>query len=178
MKAAKRKARLKKTRKQRVALMSTLAAVAVFTFAGAGAIWLSAPSSTLAEEADVAVYKTTWCQCCEGWVEHLREHGLDVETVSVSNTSAVKAQLGVPESVGACHTAKAGDYWVEGHVPADLVAKLLHERPEDIRGIAVPGMPVGSPGMEGANPQPYSLLAVDAAGNVETYANRQGKESP
>lgn len=178
MKAAKQNVRLKKKRKQRVALMSALAVVTVLSLIGAGAIWLSAPSSTLAEEADVVVYKAPWCQCCEGWVEHLRKHGLSVETVSVNNTRPVKAQLGVPETVGACHTAKAGDYWVEGHVPADLVAKLLNERPEDIRGIAVPGMPIGSPGMEGANPQPYSVLAVDASGNVETYANRQGQESP
>lgn len=108
---------------------------------------------------------------------HLRDHGLNVDTIAVTDTSVALAELGVPQSLGACHTAKAGDYWIEGHVPADLVKRLLDERPSDTRGLAVPGMPVGSPGMEGANPEPYSVFRVTTAGETEVYATREGRET-
>lgn len=95
--------------------------------------------------------------------------------VFVQETQSVQKHLGVPASLGSCHTAKVGEYFVEGHVPADLVRQLLDERPEGIRGIGVPGMPAGSPGMEGPNPVEYQVMSVDTQGDVAVYATRQGQ---
>ena len=94
----------------------------------------------------VTVYKTPSCGCCTKWVDHLEQSGLNVESVMVEETHSIRSQFGVPHELASCHTAIAGDYWVEGHVPADLVQQLLRDQPDDIRGIAVPGMPAGSPG--------------------------------
>lgn len=139
--------------------------------------WLSEPSKA-PEEADVVVYKRPNCNCCNLWVEHLRDNGLSVSVIGVDSTEAIQARLGVPKELAACHTAQAGDYWVEGHVPADLVVQLLAKKPDNIRGLAVPGMPVGSPGMEGPNPVSYSVMSVDAAGNTRVHARREGAQSP
>lgn len=134
-------------------------------------------SSVFQEEADVVVYEKLTCNCCHLWVDHLRANGLKVRVVSVKNTQFFQNRLGVPEELSACHTAQVGEYWVEGHVPADLVLKLLREKPGNIRGLAVPGMPVGSPGMEGPNPVSYSVISVDAAGKTSIYAVREGQAS-
>jgi hypothetical protein len=83
----------------------------------------------------------------------------------------MKTQYGVPEALFSCHTARIGDYVIEGHVPADLIVRLLQERP-NVRGLSVPGMPSGSPGMEGPNPQPYEVFTFDDAGNIRVYARR------
>lgn len=123
--------------------------------------------------ADVVVYKSPTCGCCTDWIAHLRSNGFDVEGVDLARSGALsekKAEHGVPGHLGACHTARVGGYTIEGHVPADVVARLLRERPTDIVGLAVPGMPTGSPGMEGPNPQPYQVIAFDAAGNETVYA--------
>lgn len=172
---SKKKAGSKK--RKALPLVSVLAIAGAFAAVVTGVIWLSAPSTTQAEDADVVVYKRPSCSCCEAWIDHLRDQGLDVDTVAVFSTSVARAELGVPRSLAACHTAKAGDYWIEGHVPADLVKQLLDEHPTDTRGLAVPGMPVGSPGMEGANPQPYSVFRVTATGETEVYATREGQEA-
>lgn len=132
-------------------------------------------SSIFQEEADVVVYYKPSCDCCDLWVDHLRDNGLKVRVNSVKSTQFFQNRLGVPEALGACHTAQVGEYWVEGHVPADLVLKLLKEKPGNIRGLAVPGMPVGSPGMEGPNPASYSVISVDAAGKTNIYAVREGQ---
>ena len=176
MRKAQQKARSKKRKAS--PLLSMLAIAAAFAAVVTGAVWLSAaPSTTQAEDADVVVYKLPSCSCCESWVAHLREHGLDVATIAVASTSVARAELGVPQSLAACHTAKAGDYWIEGHVPGDLVKQLLDEQPADTRGLAVPGMPVGSPGMEGANPETYSVLRVTTTGETEVYVTREGRET-
>lgn len=122
----------------------------------------------------VTVYKTPGCGCCGDWVAHLRDAGLEVHVVDVASTQAQRAEAGVPNRLGSCHTAVVGDYFVEGHVPADLIAGLIEKQPATIRGIAVPGMPVGSPGMEGPNPVAYEVLAVDDDGTVFVFATRQG----
>lgn len=117
----------------------------------------------------VVVYKSPTCGCCNGWVEHLREAGFEVEPRDVRDLMSVKLDAGVPPSLSSCHTALIDGYVVEGHVPADVVKKLLAERPP-VAGISVAGMPVGSPGMEGPNAQPYTVEAFTADGSHSTFA--------
>ncbi len=134
----------------------------------------NAPTS-FTEESEIVVYKTASCSCCKKWVAHLRDAGLKVGVVNVSNTQTIQARVGVPRQLGSCHTALVGDYWVEGHVPADLIQRLVAEKPGDVRGIAVPGMLLGSPGMEGPNPAEYDVVAYDSDGRTTVYATRQGR---
>lgn len=121
------------------------------------------------ERPTVLVFKTPTCGCCNGWVEHLEESGYTVETRDVRDLMSVKLDAGVPTPMSSCHTAIIDGYVVEGHVPASVVDQLLAERP-DIAGIAVPGMPIGSPGMEGPNAKPYEVMSFDAEGNAAVYA--------
>jgi hypothetical protein len=108
----------------------------------------------------VTVYKSPTCGCCSAWVDHLRGSGFRVETVDVRDTGAVKRQYGIPDSLASCHTGVVDGYVVEGHVPATDVKRLIEERPE-AGGLAVPGMPVGSPGMEqGDTTEPYEVLLM------------------
>ena len=118
----------------------------------------------------VLVYKTPTCGCCNGWVDHMREAGFTVDARDVTDIMSVKRDGGVPVSMSSCHTALIDGYVVEGHVPADQVKRLLAERPE-VAGIAVPGMPIGSPGMEGRNPKPYQVLSFTQAGEAEVFAD-------
>lgn len=126
--------------------------------------------------ADVIVYKHPDCDCCTKWVQHLRQAGFEVDTVDTEDLVQLKRTLGVPRDLGSCHTAVAGEYLVEGHVPADLVRRLQQEKPP-IRGLAVPFMPPGSPGMEHPNPVRYDVFAFDKDGKVSVYATRQGQRS-
>ena len=121
----------------------------------------------------VTVYKSPTCGCCSRWVEHMREAGFEVVTHDVSDLSSVKAEHGVPAEHESCHTAIAGDYVVEGHVPADLVRRLVEESP-DVAGLAVPGMPRGSPGMEvpDGTKDTYDVIAFSADGSARVYASR------
>jgi hypothetical protein len=101
----------------------------------------------------------------------MEEAGFKVETVDMPDLSAVKAKYGITHDLEACHTAVVNGYTVEGHVPPDLIVKMINERPA-IKGLAVPGMPMGSPGMEGASKQPYDVLTFDSAGHTAVYAHR------
>ena len=147
--------------------------LATFAAVTALIIWSGVPATAEAE-ADVVVYKSPTCGCCSLWLDHLRNNGLKVRVVSVSNSRDVRKRFGVPRELGSCHTAVAGDYWIEGHVPADLVRQLMAEKPANIRGISAPGMSIGSPGMEGPNASEYKVLAYDAQGKTSVYATRQG----
>lgn len=122
----------------------------------------------------ITVYKTAMCGCCTKWVEHLQADGFAVQVETVEETNTVQSKLGIPRQLGSCHTAVVGDYWVEGHVPADLIRKLLEEKPANIKGIAVPGMVPGSPGMEAPQPMKFQVLSVDDQGRVDVYAVRDG----
>jgi len=126
-------------------------------------VWQSGPTIAR-EEADIVVYKRTSCSCCNEWVSHLRDSGLLVSVQNVGDTRSIQSSLGVPDELQACHTAQVGDYWVEGHVPADLIYGLLNDKPQDVRRIAVAGMPVGSPGMGGANATTYDVMRVKPDG--------------
>lgn len=152
-----------------------LSVVAAFSFGFAAA---SLPGTqAVADSAEVVVYKTPYCGCCTKWVTQLEAAGLPVRTVDVDSTAPVQSEVGVPGSLRSCHTAKVGGYWVEGHVPPDLVIDLLENKPANIAGLTVPGMPQGSPGMEGPNPQRYEVLRVTTEGKVEVHAVRDGKAS-
>ena len=117
----------------------------------------------------VVVYKTPTCGCCTKWVDHLKAAGFTVETQHRDDLSGIRQQQKVPASVTGCHTALVGSYVVEGHVPVADVKKLLVEKPA-IKGIGVPGMPIGSPGMEGPNPQSYDTLAFTVDGKTSVFA--------
>lgn len=117
----------------------------------------------------VVVYKTETCGCCNGWVEHLRAAGFTVDARNVRDLMSVKIDAGVPGPLVTCHTALVDGYVVEGHVPVDQLKRMLAERP-DIAGIGVPGMPMGSPGMESPNPEAYQVIAFDRDGAVSVYA--------
>jgi hypothetical protein len=117
------------------------------------------------------VYKSPTCGCCQAWVEHMRENGFAVTVVDTTDLAPIKARHGIGREMESCHTGIVDGYVIEGHVPADLVARLLSERP-DIRGLAVPGMPMGSPGMEGAHKEAYEVLAMDRAGRTTVFARR------
>ena len=122
-----------------------------------------------AELPTVLVYKTPTCGCCNGWIEHLEAAGFTVDARNVRDLMTIKVDGGVPTGASSCHTAIVDGYIVEGHVPADQVKRLLAERPA-VAGIAVPGMPIGSPGMEGRNPQPYEVLSFAHDGTTEVFA--------
>lgn len=126
------------------------------------------------ERTDLTVYRKPSCQCCMRWVDHLRESGLNVKVVNVDTTKTKQDEVGLPASLSACHTAIMGNYVIEGHVPADLVHNLIQERP-NILGLAVPGMPRGSPGMEAPDPQKYDVIMFDRSGNSRVIATRLGK---
>jgi hypothetical protein len=130
-----------------------------------------APLAAFAESAGpmVKVYKSRTCGCCSKWVEHMRAAGFKVEAIDVPDVSPYKIKYGVTPELASCHTALVDGYVVEGHVPADDVIRMLQLRPR-IVGIAVPGMPLGSPGMEAPNPERYETLAFDAAGEATVFA--------
>jgi hypothetical protein len=122
------------------------------------------PSATLvAAEPLVRVHRDPSCGCCSGWVQHLQKAGFPIEVVDSKDLDAVKARLGVPDDLAACHTAEVSGYVIEGHVPAVALKRLLAEKP-DAAGLAVPGMPVGSPGMEGGNEEPYEVILFGSTG--------------
>jgi hypothetical protein len=120
----------------------------------------------------VTVYKTATCGCCAKWVDHMRAAGFDVKTTDVENIGEVKSTYGVPGELSSCHTSLVAGYVVEGHVPADVVSRMLREKPK-IAGIAVPGMPIGSPGMEqGGQRNPYQIIAFERGGKASVYERR------
>ena len=105
----------------------------------------------------IKVSKDPNCGCCTGWVEHLHSNGLVAAVTNSADMQAVKVRLGVPEELASCHTAEIAGYVIEGHVPARAIRRLLAEKPA-ARGLAVPGMPIGSPGMEGGTPEVYEVI--------------------
>lgn len=126
--------------------------------------------SSAASAAQLTVHKSPWCDCCSKWIEHVQQHGFTVKVVETEEMMAVKKRLGVPEKLASCHTSEAGGYFIEGHVPAADIKRLLAQKPK-AAGIAVPGMPMGSPGMdEGGQRQPYATVLVARDGKASIYA--------
>jgi len=121
----------------------------------------------------MTVYKSESCGCCHNWVSHVRAAGFTVREVNTDDLASVKREMGIPSRLASCHTVVVGGFVVEGHVPADDVKKLLRDKPAGVRGLAVPGMPIGSPGMEQgpvAQYERYDVLAFTATGTTTVFA--------
>lgn len=133
------------------------------------------PDGLIAALPSVLVHKTATCGCCKLWVRHMEQAGFKVETRDVADLGPVKERLGVPYGKGSCHTAEVGGYFVEGHVPASDVKRMLSEKPA-ARGLTVPGMPLGSPGMEvpDGTVEPYAVELVGRDGKTRVFS-RHGK---
>jgi hypothetical protein len=124
-----------------------------------------------AHAAALTVYKSASCGCCGKWVEHVEKHGFTVKVVNVEDVMAVKTKTGIPDELRSCHTSLVGGYVVEGHVPAADIKKLLAAKPK-AKGIAVAGMPMGSPGMEhGDHRQPFKTILIKADGSTAVFAS-------
>lgn len=137
----------------------------------ANATAASAPSAAAPRSAAMTVYRDPSCGCCEAWADTARNAGYHVELIDHPDMPSIKRQYDVPDELRSCHTTIVGGYAVEGHVPLDDVKRLLAEKPTGVRGIAVPGMPLGSPGMEvpDGTAQPFQVMAFDAAGKVSVF---------
>jgi hypothetical protein len=146
---------------------------AILIFSLALLVGCGAPS---AAPLEVTVYKSPTCGCCGKWVTYLEENGFSVVTHEVKDVAPIKRLHGVPEQLGSCHTALIGDYVIEGHVPVADIHRLLDEAPK-VKGIAVPGMPIGSPGMEGPNPEAYRVIAFAETGGTEDFASHGPEEA-
>ncbi|MGI9414555.1 MAG: DUF411 domain-containing protein [Hyphomicrobiales bacterium] len=137
-------------------LIAVCAIVGSFIQAGAG------------ELPQMTVWKSPWCGCCTAWVQHMKDAGFKVEIKEVEDLGQVKRAAGIPEALQSCHTATVGGYAIEGHVPATDVKRLLTARP-DIDGLAVPGMPSGSPGMENGQRDPYDVVTFKRGSQTKVF---------
>ncbi|WP_349357958.1 DUF411 domain-containing protein [Stappia sp.] len=173
----------------RTRLIANLRAIVAIPLAGAGLLGLatlpaqaetpvqSPPAQSSALQApDVAVKKTSGCGCCVAWMEHMEENGFSVSGENVPNGALVRFKMrsGVPQEMASCHTARVGGYVIEGHVPAADVRRLLDERPDAV-GLAVPGMPLGSPGMDfGDDQEAYEVHLIRRDGSTEVFSRHPG----
>ena len=130
------------------------------------------PLMVAAEPTRVTVYKSASCGCCTKWMKHLSDNGFEVVGRNVGDVIPIKLRYGITSELASCHTALVDGYVVEGHVPAEVVKRLLSERP-NVMGVSVPGMPIGSPGMEqGARKDPYVIYSFDEYGQRIAYETR------
>ncbi len=120
----------------------------------------------------VEVWKSSTCGCCRAWVQHLEKAGFRVKVTEMDDVTPIKRQLNVRPELSSCHTARVGGYIVEGHVPAEDILRMLKTQPK-IVGLYLPGMPVGSPGMEGPGGQQYQVQAVDLAGRTSVFSTHR-----
>jgi len=137
-------------------------------FAASMAFMTAAPSS--AQATEITVYKSPTCGCCSAWIDHMKANGYTVVSKNVEDMETIKQVLGVPNPFQSCHTAMVDGYIVEGHVPAADVSRMLAEKPK-VTGIAVPGMPAGSPGMEVGSVDNYDVLLFKPDGSATVYAS-------
>nr|WP_300975504.1 DUF411 domain-containing protein [Sphingomonas sp. LHG3406-1] len=141
--------------------------------AAAAACMVGAPALAAPARPAMTVYRDPGCGCCSAWADVARKAGYKVTVAPSADMAAVKRRLGVPDALASCHTTVVGGLVVEGHVPMPAVAALLQRRPRNVKGIAVPGMPAGSPGMEvpGGRKDPFDVIAFDAAGRTAKFAS-------
>jgi hypothetical protein len=126
------------------------------------------------EKEVITVHKDPTCGCCSGWVKHLQLAGFGTKVIDTTDLDAVKRRLGVPDDLAACHTAEVAGYIIEGHVPAAALKRFLAEKP-NAKGLAVPGMPIGSPGMEGGRSEKYDVVLFGQNG-PRTYMSFIGEQ--
>lgn len=156
-----------------IGLTIGLKPLSAMTAAGAPQVGVRQKKLPAGVPADMVVYKDPECGCCTEWIKHVEAAGFTAKVLDTSDLTSVKKSMGIPATLYSCHTARVGSYLVEGHVPADLIVRMLTEKKTDMRGIAVPGMPVGSPGMEMGNRKDrYDVIAFDKAGKGRVYASR------
>ena len=124
--------------------------------------------SARAAPTPVKLYKNPECGCCDGYADYLRQHGFSVTAEATPDLSEISRKAGVPPDLQGCHTAFIGDYVVDGHVPVEAIEKLLAEKP-GIKGITLPGMPEGSPGMVGKKTEPFTIYAIDHDGKSSVF---------
>lgn len=138
----------------------------------------SAPAAAASEQPTlhIRMHKNPGCGCCDVWAEHLREHGFTVESQPDPGILDFKAEHGIPRPLMSCHTGVIDGYFVEGHVPATDILRLLKERPQHVTGIAVPGMPLGSPGMEHPRPQSFNTIALLSDGTAYVFESHPAGE--
>src|SRR5262245_55382030 len=151
------------------AVLSRRRALAIL---GASPLGLALPAVAADPTLAVTVHRDPSCDCCSAWIEHLQQAGFAAKVVETRDVDAVKRRLGVPAELASCHTAEVQGYVVEGHVPAPAIRRLLAERPQAV-GLAVPGMPIGSPGMEGGAPETYEVVLFGPQGR-RTFARYHG----
>ena len=143
----------------------------ILSMLAAGTAVVGFPAVAATAPPQVKVFKSPYCECCGAWVEHMKAAGFDVKVTLVDDTTAARKRLGMPDKFGSCHTATVGGYVLEGHVPAVEVKKLLALKPAAV-GLAVPGMPPGSPGMEvGTRQDPYEVFLIDKSGHETVFAS-------
>lgn len=134
------------------------------------ALGFSTPLLAAGAAQNIHVYKSPTCGCCQDWVEHLEANGFEVEVTETQNLNPVKRDAGLTPALASCHTAFVGDYVIEGHVPASDIQRLIADAPK-ARGLSVPGMPVGSPGMEmGDRKDPYQVLLFNDQGQTRIFS--------
>ena len=129
-------------------------------------------SLSLQAQEKKQMYKNPGCMCCDKWVKHMNENGFDLGITPSKKMKELKIVLGIPEEVRGCHTTVIDEIIIEGHVSVDLVHMILKERPDGIVGISVPGMPVGSPGLEGSYKENYPIVVFDDNGRIQLYEMR------
>ena len=144
-------------------------AILILTPCLIGAAILAATLRSPSTGADMVVYKSATCGCCVKWIDHMEDAGFNVTAYDRTDMRTVKENNGVPVRGYSCHTAVVDGYVIEGHVPAEYVLSLLESKPE-VNGLVVPNMPIGSPGMEGPNPESYVVYAFDNRGAMNEYA--------
>jgi hypothetical protein len=137
----------------------------------------TAKSAPMSKIPHVVMHKNPGCGCCELWADHLRSFGFEVESVPDENIIDFKLGRSIPGPLMSCHTAIIDGYFVEGHVPANDILKLLKERPEQVTGIAVPGMPLGSPGMEHPRSQDFNTIALLSDGSAYIFEQHTADEN-
>ncbi|HJO04491.1 MAG TPA: DUF411 domain-containing protein [Acidobacteriota bacterium] len=146
-----------------------IAVIAVVLVAFAGG-WLYAGRTPLVDGTKVVMYQNPACGCCSKWAAHMEATGFTVEIHKTDQLNSIKQREGITPETAGCHTSMVDGYLVEGHVPAREIARLITDRP-DVKGIAVPGMPMGSPGMEGGRTDHYDVLSIDHEGNTAVFAS-------
>jgi hypothetical protein len=130
------------------------------------------PLAASAAQPVIEVYKSATCGCCKAWIQHLEANGFQVHAHDVANPSDYREKFGMPNQLGSCHSATVQGYAIEGHVPASDIKRLLASKPK-ARGLSVPAMPPGSPGMEGARKDPFDVLLVGNGGTTSVYKHYQ-----